>query len=202
MVRARGRDGGLLVELFAPGDDDAWRVADDWVSRCYAHKESALTCVRSRRGVGRQEFYTFIVPRVATQSDAVESAREREIESEGGRAFELRRGGARDLLLVKSSRAATVEAGGVVSDFEWAWLRFDEGETVPREIVLVAGARLAAGGAEVLRGGERVEHLSARRVGAEWRIVDQAGGRDVRLAEIARVGEFENETEREVVGQG
>jgi hypothetical protein len=220
-VRAWSAGGELLVELFAPGDADSWRVADDWVSRCYARKESALTCVRSRRGDGRQEFYTFVVPHPspATGADAARSSRSgviaadgeieitaREIKAAGGRAFELRRGDVRDLLLVGSGLGASVAAGSVVSDFEWAWLRFIGDETAPREIVLVAGSRLVVGDAEVLRGGEYVEHLSARRVGGKWRIVDQEGGRGVCLTEmagvIARAGELEDEAEREVVGQG
>jgi hypothetical protein len=134
--------------------------------------------------------------------------RVREIAAAGGRAFELRRGGARDLLLISDGGGATVEAGGVTSDFEWAWLRFVGDESAPREILVVAGSRLAVGGAEVLRGGDgaRVEHLSARLDGGGWVIADQEAGRGVRLAggaeRRAGEGELEGEDEREFVGQG
>ncbi|MDT7603944.1 MAG: hypothetical protein QOF61_1941 [Acidobacteriota bacterium] len=212
----RVREGGAVaLELFAPDGAGEWRMEDGWVSRCYAQRERAAVGVRARRGAGRQEFYTFVVPRAANELEGAAVSRVREVEAAGGRAFELRRGSLRDVLIVGDGRGA-VEAGGIVTDFGWVWLRFDADSDAPRELVAVAGSRLAVGGAELLRAEVvRVEHDWARREDGAWRVADYVGAEgsaarlfvDQFIETAARGGSstggasLAEEIEREVVGQ-
>jgi hypothetical protein len=107
---------------------------------------------------------------VGAQDDA--ELRELEVESgEGvGRAFELRRGGGRDLLLVRSEGRGELKARvgprrrRVESDFDWAWLRFSAETETLEEFVVVGGRRLLLDGVEVFAAGDggAVEYQSGR----------------------------------------
>src|SRR5205823_6525268 len=84
------------MQIFTFGDGGAWRRAEGWVSTCYGARNPAAVLVFSTRGVGNQEFVTFLVPR-AVQAH---KTRVREVEARGGRAFEVWDGPIQDVLLL------------------------------------------------------------------------------------------------------
>ena len=149
-------EAGLLI--LSPRADGRWERTDGWVSRCYGGRERAAVLTRGLEVSGAYDFFAFALPHAAGEPRAEAALSELETKC-GGRAFELRRGPWRDLLLVGSGGGVEVRAGGVTSDFEWAWLRFSEETGALEECVAVGGSRLSSGGAEVVGGGGRAGRI-------------------------------------------
>ncbi len=174
-VRA-GDSPGLDLHLFAEG---AWRKDEELRSARYGAAAPAPVCTFSFAG-GAQEAYTFLVPRAA---GAAFESRAREVEAVGGRAFELRRGAGRDVVLVRAEGARSIETAQLVSDFDWLWLRFeDEDETRPHEFVAVGGQTLRLDGREIVRAVSRVNYLVARRATGGEVFVDTDAGAELSLS--------------------
>jgi hypothetical protein len=160
VVRARaGGASGLDLHAFAFG---AWNKHDELHSTCYGAAQPAPVCTFSFVG-DTAETFTLLVPRAA--SGAVES-RAREIEAVGGRAFELRQGAWRDVVLVRADGAASIETAQLVSDFAWMWLRFRGDEVEPHELVGVGGQFLRLDGQKIVQARSRVSYAVARRPAA------------------------------------
>ncbi|HEX8352274.1 MAG TPA: alginate lyase family protein [Pyrinomonadaceae bacterium] len=175
------------VEILSPRADGEWVLREGWVSRCYGAREPAAVVTRAWEGAGAYDSFSFMLPLAAGAARGAElSELKTECGGRAGRAFELRRGARRDVLLVGSGRGGEVRTGEdearaarVSSDFDWAWLRFAEGEGALEEFVVVGGRRLRLNGVDVVnrdaRSG-RVEYLSARREGGRWAA---SGGEDL-----------------------
>jgi hypothetical protein len=163
------REAGL--EIFAFGGGGRWRKGDGWVSRCYGAITPAPVYVFSATATGAQEFTTFLVPRTGAQAA---SARVREREAAGGRAFEISLEDVRDLLLMGGGRG--VEFDQWITDAEWLWLRFAQNDTVPTELILLGGRRLAFGEQEIFTAEEKVKYLSVRRAGEQLLVETDARG--------------------------
>jgi hypothetical protein len=165
VVRAGACDTAAGLDLFAFARGGVWREHDELHSARYGAAANAPVCTFAFAG-GAAEVFTLLVPRGAREA-AQTSARE--IEAVGGRAFELKRGGAaRDLLLVRAAGASSIETPLVASDFEWTWLRFDGGdERAPQELIATGGRSLGLGGREILRAPSRLNYVCARRAGGE-----------------------------------
>jgi Heparinase II/III-like protein/Heparinase II/III N-terminus len=171
-IRA-GAEGEAGLEILSPRADGEWARRDGWVSRCYGSREAAQVFTRSLNVAGVHDSFTFMLPRAADASGGAQ-LRELEIDASGcvGRAFELRRGGRRDVLLVRSGARGELKTRGdaktprVESDFDWAWLRFSEETDSLEEFVVVGGRRLALGGEEVAAAagarGEIIEYHCGR----------------------------------------
>jgi hypothetical protein len=162
---------GAGLEIFAFAQGGEWRKCEGWVSRCYGARTSAPVYVFSKTATGAQEFATFLIPRAGAQAS---SARVREREAKGGRAFEISLERARDLLLMGDGRA--IEVDGWTTDAEWLWLRFAPDEIVPSELILLGGRRLALGEQEIFTAEERVKYLSVRRAGEQLIVETDARG--------------------------
>ncbi|HYY57753.1 MAG TPA: alginate lyase family protein, partial [Pyrinomonadaceae bacterium] len=161
----------LELFAFAAGGGGEWRKEEGSVSICYGERKVAPVCVFSKKAEGAQDFVTFLVPIEAGDGDI---ARIRELEAEGGRAFEVTRGGARDLLLLGDGRR-TIRAAGVASDFAWAWLRFELDSGHAREMVLLDGERIETGAEELFKAARRTTFAVVRRVGDELSVETDAG---------------------------
>jgi hypothetical protein len=157
------------LDLFSFGKTGRWRREQGWVSECYGQRAAAPVLLFSSEAAGPQEFVTFMLPEPA------QSARTQieEVETKGGRAFEVRDGNRRDLLLLGGG--GPVEAASVASDFEWAWMRFAPGASTPEEMLLINGRRLSLGGQELLRAERRLGYVVARRVGDGLRLETDGG---------------------------
>jgi hypothetical protein len=169
--------GAAGLELFTFCGAGGWREEQGFVSECYGRRVAARVCVFSTEAEGPQEFVTFMIPTPAHSA----RVRVEEVEARGGRAFEVRDGERRDVLLVgeggkgETPLVASVEPSLVASDFEWAWLRFERDSSVPEEMLLVGGSRLSLDGQEVLSAARRLAYVTARREGGALRVETDAG---------------------------
>jgi hypothetical protein len=174
------------LDLFAFGHGGAWRTEKSWVSRCYGERTAAPLCVFSASSIGPTdgaskgtsqsvEFTTFLIPRAVGEDRA--AAEVREIEAEGGKAFEFIKGDARDLLLLTTTAVGPmVEAAEVSSDFQWAWLRFERDTVELKEMVLLGGRTLSIDGRKVFEAAESAGYVVARRFGRELRVETNVSG--------------------------
>ena len=137
----------LQIESFA--ENGAWRTEEGWVSHCYGEKTPAPVRVFSATAEGNVEIITFLLP---------QAARVEEIETTGGRGFEVRRGASRDLLILRDRGARLAQTASVVTDCDCAWLRFGGDGSTPEEVVLIGGSKLALNGANIVDSRERVEY--------------------------------------------
>jgi hypothetical protein len=156
-------DAGL--SLFVFGQGGVWSKGEGWVSPCYGKRVEAPVCTYSATIEGTRAFVTFLMPEGEASA--------REVEAVGGRAFEAKSRGVRDILLM--AEGALAESAQVASDFEWAWARFERGAQTPSELLLINGRRLMLNGRAVLDTQERVEYLFMRRVGEDLYVEAGAG---------------------------
>ncbi|HEX8707358.1 MAG TPA: alginate lyase family protein [Pyrinomonadaceae bacterium] len=163
------------LEIFAYGNEGAWRREEGWVSSCYAEREPAPVCTFTSTGEGEQVLTTFLIPRSARASQV----HVRQRRATGGSAFEVHHDGARDLLLIGGGK--TVETERIVSDFEWTWARFSGDESTLEELVVVGGRRFYLDGQEILNAQERLRYAVARRDRDELRVETSEGVHVLRL---------------------
>jgi hypothetical protein len=152
-------DGESALTLCTFGGAGVWREGQDWVSRCYGARMSASVCRYTAEGEGAQEFVTFALP-----ASAARDARLRQISVEGGAGYELRRASGRDVLLI--SRQGAAEHGGLVSDFEWSWARFD-GDGEVAELLLINGRNCLLDGQTIIEARAPVAYAYAHRAESE-----------------------------------
>jgi hypothetical protein len=175
-------DAGIQIFTIRAGGE--WRMEDGWVSTCYGMRTSAPVGRCSFDGTGSQELCTFIIPRRVKDAPA----RVRELEATGGRAFEIRVDGFRDVLLFGDG--SMVEAEGIATDSKWCWMRFSEAEVSEgwemsktadesgvlegaafalKEIVLIDGGRLKLNDDVIVDLPKRAETIVGHRVGEALR---------------------------------
>ncbi|HKS28524.1 MAG TPA: hypothetical protein VJS44_11920, partial [Pyrinomonadaceae bacterium] len=145
------------------GQEGAWRGGEGWVSECYGRRVKAPVWTFSAEAKGEREFVSFLVPEATV----------REIECIGGRAYEMRRGSMRDLLLT-AGEGERVEAASIASDFEWTWARFEGSSPMPSELLLINGRNLELNGRAVLDAHARISYLFMRRVGEDCYVESDA----------------------------
>ena len=105
---------------------------------------------------GPFEITTFLLPQGAAKSP---SARVREVQTTGGRGFEVRAENSHDVLLIKDlGNSGISRTGSMISDFEYTWMRFDGNNSVPEELVLLGGRQLEINGQEIVVTPERVDY--------------------------------------------
>lgn len=174
VVRAH-EAGGASLELLTPRADGAWKRSDGWVSRCYGAREAATVYTRALKTNLFFDSFVFMLPHAA---GARHAARLEELKAVGGRCFELRRDGGRDILLARVNLDGEVKTSRVVSDFEWAWLRFSEATGALAEFVVIGGRELSLNGRHIVKSvgsTGHIGHLAARRDGEQWKVVETDG---------------------------
>ena len=103
-----------------------------------------------------------------------------QVETIGGRAFEVISETAVDLVMIRDGQR--IETARMASDFDWTWARFSSaGASVPEELVLIGGQTLELEGREVLKSERRINYLVATRVGDRFRLETDEGIADCRL---------------------
>jgi hypothetical protein len=162
---------GLKICAFAPDGHWGWDEAS--VSHCYGEREPASVCVFSANAAN-EEFVTFLLPLASLLPAGAKLSQVRvsEIESIGGRAFEVISETAVDLVMIRDGQR--VETTRMGSDFDWTWARFSSaGASIPEELVLIGGQTLELEGHEILKSRSRLSYLAASRKGdSEFRISD------------------------------
>ncbi len=155
------------LKIFAFAGDGHWGWEEAWVSQCYGEREPAPVCVFSANAAD-EEFVTFILPLAGAKLPPAVS----EVETTGGRAFEVTSEMAVDLVMIRDGQR--VETARMASDFDWTWARFSSaGASVLEELVLLGGQTLRLEGQEILKSRSRLNYLAASRKGdSEFRISD------------------------------
>jgi hypothetical protein len=172
-LREMQADSGLEISSF--GQKANWRREKAFVSHCYGERAAAPVYVFSTVA-SSGDLLTFLLPK----AKADPARRVCEVETIGGRAFEVSGETAYDIVMIKTG--GRVEMARMASDFEWTWARFShEGATVPDELVLIGGQRLELEGKEVLRSQKRINYLVASRVGEQFRIETDDGVMEMSL---------------------
>ena len=141
----------LQIESFA--ENGAWRTEEGWVSHCYAEKAPAPVRVFSTTAAGNVEIITFLLP---------QAARVEEIETTGGRGFELRTSASRDVAIFRDRGAPLAQTASIVTDCDCAWLRFAGDNSTPEEVVLLGGSKLELDGTKIVDSPERVDYYYVR----------------------------------------
>jgi hypothetical protein len=155
--------------LFVFGDNGAWRQKESWVSNHHGSRDNASFLSYVSRGLGPQEFFTFILP--------VDSANEpmvQEAATTSGRAFFIKYDGYTDLFVFNDDSSQVVDNGVFRSNFEYSWARLRASESLPDEFILINGDRFAIGDKEMFESHE-VNSASARRFGNELYIATDLG---------------------------
>jgi hypothetical protein len=148
---------GLQIFSFSVKGD--WRIEDGWISSCYGERTQAPVCTFSSKGMGSQEFFTFLIPRRANDT----RVSVREFEAKGGRGFQIKDEGTCDLLLL--GNGGLVETNRIATDFKWAWARFARDGEALEELVLMDGSSFACDGLTLVNSSQHVGHVVARRDG-------------------------------------
>jgi heparinase II/III-like protein len=142
-----------LLNIVSFAENGAFTTEEGWVSHCYGERTPAPVRVFSATTEGDFEITTFLLPHGST-STVVE-----QIDVTGGRGFEVNTEHSRDLVLIRDRSARLAQMASVVSDFDYAWMRFTGAEQSPAEIVLLGGQNLELGGTKIVESAERVEQL-------------------------------------------
>ncbi|MFZ1699212.1 MAG: alginate lyase family protein [Pyrinomonadaceae bacterium] len=162
--------GGGDHRLFTFGDNGSWHQNESWISKNHGNRVNAPFLRFMSRGVGPQEFFTFILPVV----DGIDAPTVSEIQTASGRAFAIRFLDYTDVFVFNDEPGRSIDNGIFESNFKYSWARLSEGERVPDEFVLIDGDRLKVGGREVFDSRE-LTYSSIRRLGSELYIKTDLG---------------------------
>ncbi len=158
---------GLDVRGFA--STGRWRREDGWVSYCYAQKDPARVYVFSALLSGARDAVILLMPRTAQARWHVT-----EIETIGGRAFEVANENWLDIVMIRTGER--IETVRLASDFEWTWARFSQADTsILEELVLISGRNLQLQGRQVLHAGQHLKYMTARRVDGQFQVDTDEG---------------------------
>ncbi|MDH3494413.1 MAG: heparinase II/III family protein [Acidobacteriota bacterium] len=153
------------MRLFTFGDNGSWQRKDGWISKCYGQRQNAPFIRFVSKGIGPQEFLTFIIP----VEPGFERPKVLETEVAGGRAFVVNYRNYQDLF-VFADGGMTVRTEFFNTDFAFLWARISAGEKLPEEFVLINGRNFTLNGREVLNNPENFEFATARRFGSRLNV--------------------------------
>jgi hypothetical protein len=91
-----------------------------------------------------------------------------------GRAFVIEYAGYTDVFVYNDDPGESINNGIFTSNFEYSWARLRQNESIPDEIVLIAGNRLVISGCELFEA-NAVDSASVLRLGKELYISSDLG---------------------------
>lgn len=163
--------------IFTFGDNGAWQQKESWISNIHCNKMNAPFLRFLSRGQGTQEFFTFMLP--ADAHLAVPDVFE--VPSARGRAFVIKYRGYTDLFVFNDEQDQLIKTGIFDTNFRYSWARMSEGESVPDELVLIGGNRLAVGGHKVFDQPSEMQFATALRLGNDLYLKTEKGRRSVSI---------------------
>ncbi|HKO62555.1 MAG TPA: heparinase II/III family protein [Pyrinomonadaceae bacterium] len=171
-----GTAAGGEATLLATFGEGHWRKEDGPISHCYGSRTDAPVLTYSEIFKGNRDVVTLILPQCGMRADGPTI---RQIEAIGGQGFEIKKGGHRDLILIKDPSARRIQTVHLVSDFKWTWARFPSTTTeLPEELVLLDGHTLELNGKEILMSAGSINYLVASRIGNKFHLQTSAGSLD------------------------
>ncbi len=148
---------GLRLFTFDQGE---WKINESWISNNYGERVNAPLRRFVTNGVGRQEFFTFLLP----SDSLLQKPEVMETPVVGGRAFVIK---FRDYfdLFVFADGDRTVRTEFFNTNFQFTWARLNDGEKLPEEFVLINGSDFSIGQREIINRPKNLEYATARRFG-------------------------------------
>ncbi len=157
-------DVGLKLLTF--GDNGLWHNKESWVSPCYGRKVNAPFLRFVSKGIGSQEFFTFMMP-----TDSSFNAPEVfETDVIGGRAFVIKYRDYNDLFVFGDGNGQTIRTEFFDTNFKFLWARLSEGEALPEEFVMIDGTNFVLNGREIVNHPQPLNFVNARRLGAKLNV--------------------------------
>ena len=168
-------NGGSGLDVHGFAENGRWRREDGWVSHCYAQKDPARVYAFSALLSGAHDAVSLLMPRTAQARWRVT-----EIETIGGRAFEVINDNWLDIVMIRNRER--IETARLASDFEWTWARFSHADTpILEELVLIGGRTLELQGRQVLQAGQHLKYVAARRIEDQFQVDTDKGAFDCQL---------------------
>ncbi|MGI8641761.1 MAG: alginate lyase family protein [Pyrinomonadaceae bacterium] len=148
------------LRLFTFGDNGNWQRQESPISSCYGKLTDAPFLRFVSKGIGAQEFFTFLLPNESgfTAPEVFET------EVSGGRAFVIKYRDYHDVFVFTDGEQI-VHTELFNTNFRFLWARLSEGEDLPEEFVLVGGTHFSLGGREIVSHSQPLEFATARRLG-------------------------------------
>lgn len=153
--------GGTDHRIYTFGDNGNWESKESWISKNHGNRMNAPFMRFVSRGVGKQEFFTFILPMDAGVTPPEVS----EVEMESGRAFVIKYSGYMDAFVINDEQTL-LDNGIFSSDFKYSWARLATEDAVPDEIVLIEGSQMILEGNESFHTAH-IPYAAIRRLGNE-----------------------------------
>lgn len=146
------------LRLFTFGDNGEWVKKSSPISNLYGRKSDAPHLQFASKGIGAQEFYTFLLPGGAGENppEVVE------IEVSGGRAFVVNYYAYQDLLVFADGEQI-VRTEIFNTNFRFLRARLRAGEAVPEEFVLIGGTHFSLGKREIISQMHELDYATAQR---------------------------------------
>lgn len=148
------------VRLFTFGDKGSWQRKESWISNCYGERTNAPFLRYISKGIGPQEFFTFMLP--AEKGFPKPEVFETEII--GGRAFVVKYRDYKDVLVFADGEQI-VRTELFNTNFHFLWARLGKEDKLPQEFVLINGNHFSLGGREIVNHPKNLEFIIARRLG-------------------------------------
>ena len=146
-------------------DGGKWKTNESWISKCYGERTNAPLRRFTANGIGKQEFFTFILP----ADPGFQKPEVFETAVAGGRAFAVKFRDYTDLFVfADGDRIVRTEIFN--TNFRFTWARMSADENVPEEFVLLDGSNFTVGAREVLNYPKNVEFALARRFGSKLNV--------------------------------
>ncbi len=158
------------LRLFTFGDNGSWQRKESWISNCYGERVNAPFLRFISKGIGPQEFFTFMLP-TEVGFDKPEVF---ETEVIGGRAFVINYRDYQDLF-VFADGGQIVRTELFNTDFRFLWARISKGDKLPEEFVLVNGTNFTLGGREIVNYPKNLDFAIARRLGNKLNVRTSEG---------------------------
>jgi hypothetical protein len=148
------------LRLFTFGDNGSWQRKESWVSTCYGERTNAPFLRYISKGVGPQEFFTFMLPTDAGYYHPEVF----ETEVTGGRAFVINYQDYQDFFVFADGEHI-VRTELFNTGFRFLWARLAIGDKLPEEFVLIDGKHFSLNGREIINYPKKLDFAVARRFG-------------------------------------
>lgn len=149
------------IKLATFGDNGSWQRKESWVSPCYGKRVNAPFLRFVSKGIGSQEFFTFMMP----TDQGFKAPEVFETQVFGGRAFVIKYRDYNDLFVFSDGNGQPIRTEFFDTNFRFLWARLSEGESMPEEFVMVDGTQFTLGEREVVNYPNRLKFAIARRLG-------------------------------------
>ena len=162
---------GVSVKICTFGANGRWQIANDWIAPVYGSKTLAASAKFAANGIGRQQFFTFILPTKprAAKPFVAETARK------DCKIFSIEFEDYQDWLICPndSQQNQVVENEFFKSDFRFAWARIDARTNLLAEAILLGGKRFEFNQNEIINSPDLLKFAGAKRANDELQVESQ-----------------------------